>query len=48
MRGSTSWPSTGGLLPSTRLKPGRYTLAITATAAGKSSSPAKLSFTIVR
>ena len=36
----------GRVNPHTKLKPGSYTLIITATAAGKTSSPAKLRFTI--
>jgi hypothetical protein len=38
----------GRLSPSKRLKPGRYTVVITAAAAGRTSTPVKLSFTIVK
>jgi len=39
----------GRISPSKRLKPGRYTLVITATnAGGQRSSPAQLTFTIVK
>ena len=39
----------GRISPSEKLKPGRYTLVITATnAGGQRSSPARLTFTIVK
>jgi hypothetical protein len=39
----------GRVPPSKRLKPGRYTLVITATnAGGQRSGPARLTFTIVK
>jgi hypothetical protein len=38
----------GRVSASTTLTPGRYTLAIRASAGGRTSAPAKLSFTIAR
>jgi hypothetical protein len=37
-----------GRISSRKLKPGRYTLVVVASASGQSSNPARLNFTIVK